>query len=266
MSVTRKPLLPLWVLFLVHIVAPITAWLVGIVFYPDEPLIRLGYLIGAAIPIGVTSIIWTSLAKGNVATSLVAVTLDTFIVPFILPLFFNLVVGQSIKIDYVQMIGQLALMVTIPSLVAMLIHDWTKGAVIGFSQSVGGTTAKLGMFIVTFINASMVMPQISWDLSIVKTLGVTLLVVSIGYSVGYFGSFFLKNRSREFILTMIYSVGMRNNACGLVVALTYFPRSVAIPITLSILFQQPLASLISSLNKRIGVSKSLKTAEAGHGV
>ncbi|MDU2064093.1 MAG: bile acid:sodium symporter family protein [Sporomusaceae bacterium] len=261
LGIIRKPFVPLWVIFLVHVMAPVTAWIVGTVFYPDEPLIRLGYLVGAAIPIGVTSIIWTALAKGNVATSLVAVTLDTFIVPFVLPLFFNLIVGQTVSIDYLQMIGQLALMVTIPSLIAMVIHDWTMGAVVNFSQSFGGVTAKIGMFIVTFINASMVMPQIHWDASIVKTMGVTLLVVATGYFVGFLGSFLLKDRSRQYTLTMIYSVGMRNNACGLVVALTYFPPPVAIPMTLSILFQQPLASLISSFSKRLGAEKTVKPVQ-----
>ncbi|MBU2701880.1 putative Na+-dependent transporter [Sporomusaceae bacterium BoRhaA] len=251
LDVLRKPWIPLWVLVLVHVMAPLTAWIVGIVFYPNDPFIRMGYLIGASIPIGVTSIIWISLAKGDLAISLVSVTLDTFVVPIVLPLFFNLVVGKTIGLNYVQMIEELMLMVTVPSVLGMLLHDWTEGKVTQFSSSVGGATSKLGLFIVIIINSAMVMPQIHWDLSIVKTLFVTFLVVAAGYFVGYIGSFLLKDHSPQSVLTMIYSVGMRNNACGLVVALTYFPPSVAIPITLSMLFQQPLASFIFSLNRRL---------------
>jgi len=251
LAVLRQPWIPIWILFLVHIMAPFTAWIVGIIFYPAEPLIRLGYLVGASIPIGVTSIIWTSLIKGNLAVSLVAVTLDTFVVPLVLPLFFHIVVGQAVDLNYFKMIEELMLMVTVPSILGMLIHDCTTGRIMLFSNSVGGATSKIGLFFVILINAAMVMPEINWDLSIVKTLFVTLLVVIAGYSVGYAGSRVLKNNSRELILTMIYSVGMRNNACGLVIALTYFPPKVAIPITLSMLFQQPVASVIASLNKRI---------------
>jgi predicted Na+-dependent transporter len=251
LGVLRKPWIPLWVLFLVHIMAPVTAWIVGILFYPNEPFIRMGYLISASIPIGVTSIIWTALVKGDLAVSLVAVTLDTFVVPIVLPLFFNLVVGQAIGLNYGQMIEELMLMVTVPSILGMLCHDWTKGKIVQFSTSVGGTTSKIGLFFVILINSAMVMPQINWDLSILKTLFVTLLIVAVGYFVGYVGSLILQKPSRELVLTMIYSVGMRNNACGLVIALTYFPPKVAIPITLSMLFQQPLASIVSSLNKRI---------------
>lgn len=250
-SVLRKPWIPLWILFLVHFITPLTAWAAGILFYSDDPSIRLGYLIGASIPIGVTSIIWTSLVSGNLATSLVAVTLDTFIVPFVLPLFFHLVVGETINLNYLQMIEELVLMVTVPSILGMLIHDWTKGQVAVFSQSIGGATSKIGLFLVIAINSAIVVPQISWDLSIVKTIFVTLFIVSIGYFVGYLGSFALKNPMRSTVLTMIYNVGIRNNACGLVIALTYFPIRVAIPMTLSILFQQPLATIISHLYGRI---------------
>ncbi|MPN16706.1 hypothetical protein SDC9_164051 [bioreactor metagenome] len=84
----------------------------------------------------------------------------------------------------------------------------------------------------------------------VKILLVTLLIVSAGYFVGFLGSLILKERTRETVLTMIYNVGIRNNACGLVLALSYFPPAAAIPITLSILYQQPLATIIPHLYKQ----------------
>lgn len=250
-KVLRKPWIPLWVLILVHFVTPLTAYTAGLIFYPNDSDIRLGYLIGAAIPIGVTSIIWTSLVKGDLAISFVAVTLDTFVTPIVLPLFFHIIVGQTIEINYGQMVIDLMLMVTVPSIIGMLLHDYTNGRVSGFAKSLGGTTSKLGLFLVIMINSAVVMPQIPWDISILKTLLVTLFIVSTGFFVGYLGSFALKERTQEIILTMIYNVGIRNNACGLVIALTYFPPRVAIPMTLSILYQQPLATIISHLYKRL---------------
>jgi len=250
-KVLRKPWIPLWVLILVHLVTPLTAYTVGMLFYPNDPDIRLGYLIGASIPIGVTSIIWTSLVKGDLGISFVAVTLDTFVVPVVLPLFFHIAVGQTIDINYGQMVIDLMLMVTVPSIMGMLLHDQTNGKTSGFSESLGGATSKAGLFIVIMINSAVVMPQITWDISIIKTLVVTLLIVSAGFFVGYLGSFAVKERTQGIILTMIFNVGIRNNACGLVIALTYFPPRVAIPMTLSILYQQPLATIIAHLYKRL---------------
>lgn len=241
-----KPWIPLWVLFLVHCVTPVAVWAAGIFFFPDDAYIRLGYLIGASIPIGVTSVIWTALDNGNLAIALAAVTLDTFIVPLVLPVFFHIVVGQTFTINYIQMVEELMLMVTVPSIIGMYLHDRTSGRIAAFSNSIGGATAKLSLFAVIMLNSAVVIPQINWDVSMLKALLVTLPIVAGGYFVGYLGSFALKDRPREVVLTMIYNVGIRNNSCGLVLALAYFPPVVAVPITLSILFQQPLATLISN--------------------
>ena len=246
----RSPWLPLWVLILVHIATPFTAWIAGIIFYPDDAYIRIGYLIGATIPIGVTSIIWTSLIKGDMAVSLVAVTLDTFLVPLVLPLFFKFIIGQTIPISYFDMTLDLVMMITLPSIAGMLMHDLTKGSVVRFSQSIGGATAKLSLLVVILINATLVAPQIIWNLDMIKLLLVSLLIVAAGYFVGYLGSHVLKERTRETVLTIIYNVGIRNNASGLVLALSYFPPAAAIPITLSILYQQPLATIIPYIYQR----------------
>lgn len=148
-------------------------------------------------------------------------------------------------------IEELMLMVTFPSIIGMLVHDLTKGRISHFAQSFGGTTSKIGIFVVITINAAVVMPQISWNASMIKPLIVTLFIVSAGYFVGYLGSFALKDRTKELTLTMMFNVGIRNNACGLVIALTYFPPAVAIPMTLSILYQQPLATVITRAFKQL---------------
>lgn len=258
-GVLRSPWTALWILILVHGITPFTAWAAGHFFYPDDAYIRMGYLIGASIPIGVTSIIWTSLVKGDLPTSLVAVTLDTFVVPLILPPFFQLVVGQTIAIDYYKMMHDLLLMVTLPSVIGMLLHDWTHGTVTGFAQSFGGATAKLSLFVVIFFNAAVVMPQIVWNAAILKMILVTLCIVASSFLVGYLGSFALKDRSPGMTMTMIYNVGIRNNACGLVLALSYFPPRAAIPITLAILFQQPLATVVAQLKQKLAPSTASST-------
>lgn len=248
-KVLNKPWLPLWSLFLIHGGTPIIAGLVGILFYADDPHTRLAYLIFASLPVGVTSVIWTSLTKGDVPLSLVTVTLDTFVVPLFLPLYFKLVIGQAIEIDYTKMMVELLAMITLPSLLAMGLHDWTQGRVVKFAKSVGGLTSKMGFFCVILINATLVAPVIAWDLSMLKILLVTLLVVSLGYYLGYLGAFAVKNSNREILMAMIYNVGLRNLSFGLVLALTYFPVSVAIPMTMGILYQQPLAAIIPHLLK-----------------
>lgn len=250
MAVLAKPWVPLWILFLIHILTPLVAWAMSLLFYPNDSLTTLGYLIGAAVPIGVTSILWTDLTKGNAAVALVAVTLDTLLVPVLLPIFFNYTVGQTIQIDYVSMAHQMLWMITVPSILGMLLHDLTKGHIADFTQTIGGFTSKVSFAVVILLNAAVVSDQIHWAWPIVKTLFVSFLMVAIGYLIGYAGSLVFKFRSRETAMAMMYCVGLRNISFGMVLALNYFPPRVAVPITLFMLFQQPIAALVPKLYDR----------------
>jgi len=248
--VLTKPWVTLWMLLLIHGVMPLVAWLIGLLFYPHSDLTRLGFLIGASIPIGVTSVIWTSITRGDVSLALVAVTADTLLSPFLLPVFIVLVAGQTVHIQYGHMLVELLLMVTIPSFLGMAVNSLTHGRLVGFSRSAGGFTSKLALFVVILINASAIAPEISWNSSVIKML-LTILIISVsGYYLGYAGSYALKDRRRDTMATMVYNVGMRNISFGSVLAVTYFPPAVAIPVTLAMLYQQPLAAVVSYLFQR----------------
>jgi predicted Na+-dependent transporter len=247
LGVIKQPRIPIWILVLTHFVTPLIAWIVGIVMYPDDPVVRIGYLIGASVPIGVSSIIWTSISRGYVAVSLVAVTLDTVIVPFFMPAFFNLVIGNVAQIDYWGMALQLMLMVTIPSIVGMIWHDRSGGSIRSFSEGIGGFTSKLALLAVIFINSGVAFSGVLWTMDVLRIGLVTLFLVIMGYLVGYLGSLVFKDNSRPMQLTMMYNVGLRNISVGLVLALSYFPPAVSVPVSLYILFQQPLAAAMPLL-------------------
>ena len=248
-NVLGKPWIPIWILILVHVITPILSWGVGYVFFPEDFDIRLGYLISASLPVGVTSIIWTSLLRGNVSISLVTVTVDTIIAPIILPLLFMLVIGQAIQVDYLKMLLQLLGIITLPTIAGMLLHDYAEGKVAFFVRGLGGLTSKLALFLVIFFNAVAVAPMIAWNLSLIKMMLVTLFLVQASYLLGYFGGLSLKERSREITVAIVYNVGLRNISVGLILVLTNFSPAVSVPITLFILFQQPLASLVPYLLK-----------------
>lgn len=245
--IITKPAVPLWILFLIHGVAPFVAWGVGLWVYPDNFLMRVGLMIGATIPIAVTSILWTTIANGDIALALVTVTLDTLLIPVLIPVFFRIVLGTSIAVNYGNMMVRLLLMVTIPSILGMVVNELTQGRLENFSRSVGGVTSKIATFIVIVINSAVVLPQIQWGLSAIKTMMIVFGLVSINYFIGFLGSYFLKDRRREVVAAMIFNVGMRNTSFGSVLAISYFPAAVAFPIILTLLYQHPIAAIISNL-------------------
>ena len=243
--ILTRPFVPLWILFLIHGVAPLVAWGIGIWIYPDNFHMRVGLLIGATIPIAVTSIIWTSIANGDVALALVTVTLDTLFIPILIPVFFKIVLGTSIALNYSDMIIRLLLMVTLPSILGMVVHELTKGRLDHFAGSVGGFTSKIASFLVIFINSALVLSQVKWGSSVVIMMFVVFMLVSINYLIGFLGSFLLKDRPRDVVAAMIFNVGMRNTNFGSVLAIAYFPPAVALPIILTLLYQHPIAAGVS---------------------
>lgn len=46
---------------------------------------------------------------------------------------------------------------------------------------------------------------------------------------------------------MIFNVGMRNTSFGSVLAIAYFPPAVAFPIILTLLYQHPIAAIVTQL-------------------
>ena len=257
LQVLKKPLIPIWILILIHIISPLIAWLTGLSLFAGNHNVQLGYLIGASTPIGVTSVIWTAMTQGNVSIALVSVTLDTLVVPVMLPFFFQIVIGQVLQLDYMQMMFQLLLMVTVPSLLGMALHDYSSTLLTPAIKIVAGFISKIAFFTVIFINAAIVGPSISWDIATLKIVLITMLLVGAGYFTGFLGSYLLRDRSKETTLAMIYCVGLRNISFGLVLALTFFPPPVAVPITMFILYQQPFAAVIPYLFQKFVPHKRL---------
>jgi predicted Na+-dependent transporter len=259
LNIIKHPILPLGMLVLIHVIMPIIAGGIGFLFYPQDFDTRLGFLISSVIPIGLTSIVWTGIAGGDIVLALVVVMLDTLLSPIILPSFFALVLGKGISMNYSQMVLDLILMVVLPSITAMLLNDITKGRVVTFSHSLGGLTAKVGIFFIVLINAAIIAPKIVWGMSILKLLLVILLLMLSGYLVGNLASYALRHRTRSTVLTMIFNVGMRNINFGFVLAMTYFPVAVAIPVTLASVFNQPLASIITWFSLRNSPQDAIMT-------
>jgi bile acid:Na+ symporter, BASS family len=75
---------------------------------------------------------------------------------------------------------------------------------------------------------------------------VTSFIVAIGYIIGYVAGRAV-NADRATIVSIVYSTGMRNIATGLVIATGYFSYETAIPIALTMLFQQPFAALTAKI-------------------
>lgn len=229
-----------------HIIMPIWAYLLSKIIFQDH-LLTIGFVIAVAVPTGVTSVIWVTICKGNLPLCLSIILIDTLISPIVMPTLLHLVVGETITIDTTSLVLDLVWMVVLPSILGILLNEISKGSVQKKYGKKLAPFSKLSLFGVIMINSSAIAPylkEFTWEL-----IGVILMVFLITVS-GYVFSMLLGRKllkDPSITTTFVFIGGMRNIAVGVIIATTYFPPKVAMPVVFGMLFQQVLASLFSKV-------------------
>lgn len=244
LNVLKKPLPLVLCLFILHLAMPLAAMGMGHLAFPGDFYTITGFILAAAIPTGVSSFVWVSIYKGNIALTLSIILIDTLLAPFVVPGILALLVGTSVRLDAVAMMTSLFWMIVVPSLVGMLLNQWTQGKVITAWGPWLNPFSKLAMASVVAINGAVVAPYLT-DFSprLLELAAIIVLLAAIGYALG-FGLSRLIGLNEADKVALVFNGGMRNISAGAVLAVTYFPAPVAVPVVLGMVFQQVMASLV----------------------
>ncbi|MCM3722789.1 MULTISPECIES: bile acid:sodium symporter family protein [Solibacillus] len=232
-----------------HILMPLWAFILAELIF-DDRLLTIGFLISVAVPTGVTSVIWVTISKGNLPLSLAIILIDTLLAPILMPLILHLVVGESISLNTPALIFDLIWMIVLPSILGILVNEWTKGKLFEQYGKPMSLISKLCLFAIIMINSSAIAPYvktIDWELA--KVIAVVLFLAVSGYVFSLLlGRLFWKSEADQ--ATFVFNGGMRNIAVGVVIATTYFPSKVAMPVVFGMLFQQVLASIFYKIIRK----------------
>ncbi|MGG0737369.1 bile acid:sodium symporter family protein [Niallia taxi] len=237
------PLSLLLTLAVLHVITPIWAFAIGHLFFSNDPFTITGLTLATVIPTGITSVIWVSMYKGNVPLTLAIILADTLLSPFLVPLSMSIFVGEAVQLDVWGMMRGLLVMIVIPSIAGMAINQfYSKEKALHWNKTLA-PFSKLGLAAVVAINSSVVAPYLRHiDLNFIY-VGLTMFFVALS---GYFFSWLLgvlTKRQKDETIAMIYTGGMRNISAGAVMAVSFFPPQVAVPVVIGMLFQQILAAL-----------------------
>ncbi|MER2113912.1 MAG: bile acid:sodium symporter family protein [Solibacillus isronensis] len=243
---------PKTILFMIaflHILMPLWAFILAELIF-DDRLLTIGFLISVAVPTGVTSVIWVTISKGNLPLSLAIILIDTLLAPILMPLILHLVVGESISLNTPALIFDLIWMIVLPSILGILVNEWTKGKLFEQYGKPMSLISKLCLFAIIMINSCAIAPYvktIDWELA--KVIAVVLFLAVSGYILSLvLGRLFWKSEADQ--ATFVFNGGMRNIAVGVVIATTYFPSKVAMPVVFGMLFQQVLASIFYKIIRK----------------
>ncbi|MDQ1909941.1 bile acid:sodium symporter family protein [Paenibacillus sp. GD4] len=234
-------------LTVIHILMPLLAWGIGHVVYPGDPLTITGLILLLCIPTGIVSFMWVSIYKGHIALTLSMILIDTMLAPFLVPSTLSLLVGAKVEMDVWGMMEGLTWMIVVPSLLGMALNQWTRGEVKKTWGPRLSPFSKVGLAVVVMINSSVIAGYFTELTGKVIFLAfICVLIVAMGYLIGW-GVAKLLGWDRGVAVSMMFNCGMRNISAGAVMAISYFPPPVALPVIIGMVFQQMMASSFAYL-------------------
>jgi predicted Na+-dependent transporter len=239
----------LLVLLFAHVAAPIAAYGIGIALFGAASPYLVGLVLFAVIPLGVSSVIWVGISKGNVTFALAVIVLDSALSPFVVPGEISLFFGTHVQFDHWKMMLDLVMIIVIPTLIGIGINVISQARAKPWSEPLTAPTSKLAFLGVIVLNAATIRPiamQVKQDMFII--FPAVLVLVGICYGLGYLAAKLQSNYRLS--ITMMYTTGMRNNSLGIVLAFSFFEPRAAVPVLLSILIQQPMASFVNWIIKK----------------
>ena len=241
----KHPFIILFSIAFLHILMPVWAYFLIQSLFNDY-LLTIGFVIAVAIPTGVTSIIWINICKGNFPLGLSIILIDTLLAPIILPTLLYVLVGATINIDTFSIIKDLILMIVIPSVLGILVNELFNNK----SSKLNVTLlpfSKLSLFVIVIINSSAVTPYVTtFNWNLVAILLMVFFLAGTGYAFALILGHILFKKP-QITTTLVLIGGMRNIPIGIIIAVTYFPKKVAMPVVFCMLFQQVLASLFAKV-------------------
>ncbi len=237
-------------LTILHLIMPAAAWSVGHLIYPNDPHTITGLILGMCIPVAITSLIWVNIHRGNAPVTLALVIANTLLSPIIVPACLALFAGNVVQTDTTALMKGLLLMVVLPSAVGMTLYHLSKGRTATKLAPLLAPVPKLLLGFVVALNGSIVAPYLARiDGKLLLLTAVVFALAASGYAVGMLIARLLRWPQPE-VVSLTYNSGMRNISAGAVIATTYFPAAVAVPVIIGMLFQQLLASVYGALLRR----------------
>lgn len=250
-NIFRKPLPLLSIVVFQHIAMPFLARFLGTSFFPDSPELITGFVLAAALPVGITAVIWTGMTRGDVALSLTSATIDTLISPITVSAVLLLFVGTRVEVNYGTMMIGLVKMIVVPSVLGLTVHDWSRGSFYQKHSHWLGPVSSLCLCAVITVNVGTAQATAAKLAAAAPMLILaTLIMVAGGFLIGWlFPRLFKFNH--KITTSCIFCSGIRNTSAGLVIAIGHLPTLASIPILIAMFFQQPAAAIVQKWRYRI---------------
>lgn len=201
------------------ILLPLIGFGIAIVF-PLAPEIAIGIMILAACPGGPTSNLIAHLAKGDTALSVTLTALSSFITILTIPFIVNFALvhfleqGQMIRLDVIDAIKNIFVIIIIPIIIGMLIRRYATG----FAMNMEKPVRIASGIVLALVIIGIVIKEKENFVSYFQQAGIVALLLNVTTMVvGYFSARLFRIVDKRAISISIES-GIQNGTLAITIA------------------------------------------------
>jgi len=236
---------------------PLIAFSLGSLIFRNDPDIVAGYVLLYSVPTAITSFIWVTIFKGDLALILAIILLDSLLAPLLVPVTLQLLLGSGITIDTTGLAVSMVYLILIPTILGVSLNEFSKGKIPALVSPWLNPFSKATMPFVIAANAAAVAHQIRPDNPLMWVIIIVCFtMIIIGFACGKLIGLAAKI-DKEKQSALFFASGLRNTAAALVLGTEFFPASAALPAVFGIMLQQTTAAIAG----RIFLGKIRKDVE-----
>lgn len=207
-------------------IIPFVAFMLGRVFFADQPYMALGLLLAALLPTSGMTISWTGFAKGNMGAAINMTVIGLTIGSLATPFYVSWLLGATVEVNFFKVMQQIVFIVFLPMGLGYITRRslLAKYSMAEFKERIAprfpalSTIGVLGIvFVAMALKAKTILAEPNQLLSIfIPLLLLYLLNFSLSTIIGR------KLFSRGDGIALVYGTVMRNLSIALAIAINAF--------------------------------------------
>ena len=212
-------------------IIPFVSYLLGLLFFPDQPYMALGLLLASLLPTSGMTISWTGFAKGNMGAAINMTVIGLIVGSLATPFYVDWLLGAKVEVSFLKVLQQILLIVFLPMAAGFVTRNilLKKYGMPEFKERIAPrfpAASTVGVLGIVFVAMALKAETIVTNPTVLLIIFVPLLLLyGINYSLATLIGVKLFNRGDG--IALVYGTVMRNLSIALAIAINAFGEAGA---------------------------------------
>jgi BASS family bile acid:Na+ symporter len=218
--------------------------LLAFLFFPGQPALIAGIILAGAVPSGTSANLYTLMAGGTLALSILMSAIDTLIGPFFTPTIMKYTVGSVVPVPFFSLFIKMVYVVLLPILLGLFIQ-WKWGNKLGKLREIIPLFSSAALIFINLAVVSSAQHILHLNINLLPVLLLCVfLQITVPMVLGYFcgAAFRMPEADRR---SIVYEFGICNTALASILAIEYISPIAAVPAVINMITNTSIGALIA---------------------